>query len=423
MVKKEKKKVYMLADSIYSTTGNARVTKTLLTGLKSQGFNVANIGIGAEGEFEGIKFLPITQHGFDENSVQVFLNKLTKYLERDKPDFLIILGDRVHFQNLGVGNISKDFLEMIGTKMIFWETVDSNAMLCMENTIQNPTTPRKQIYPACTNVVTTSHYGKKVLENEFVKVDKVIWEFVDTERFTPVNDNKKIEIRKEYRFKKDDFVFFMVGRCMRRKNPELVMEALYPLLVEHPNVRLFCLIPDYNIKDDQNLVDFAKRVLPSRYGGRDMIDEQKILFCTVNKQPTRLAAGIDDDEVVKFYQISDAVISGSSNEGFNLVFGETMSCGLPYVGINNTTIPELTSNGKVGFIAPGSVEHHVGQSMVITTTSIEEMREQCKKVLSLSKEDMGKMKEKNRSYIKDLIPKSKMILEWKHYLESISGGN
>ncbi len=417
----KKKSLMLLSDSIEYTTGNARVAKALLKGLQKLGYDVANLSSGndvPEWEFEGIKMLPITQYGFEDHNVQIFMNKLTKYLLRDKPDYLLVLGDRIQFQQLGLGNMERSFIKKIGTKLIFWETVDSDAKLCMEGTL-NAQNPRRQIYNTFDYIVTTSNYGKKVLEREFVKVDKVIWECVDTDEFCPVGKDKKIEIRKKYRFRHDDFIFMVICRCMRRKNPELAIESIYPLLAEYPKSRLFCIIPGYNLKDDQNLIDFCRRVLPIRYKGRDFIAEQKILFCTVDGKPIDLSTGIDNEEVVKFYQACDAVISGSSNEGFNLVFGETLAVGLPYIGINNTTIPELSNNGEVGFIAKGSQEHHVGQGIRIKSTSVEELREQIRKVLDLSDEERKILKEKYVKYAKDNISRGKMIGAWYKYLKSI----
>lgn len=419
----KKKKVIFLSDSIFATTGNAKVAKALLKGLQKLGYDVINMAIGAdepENTFEGIKILPIAQHGFDDGFVRIFMNKLTQYLKREKPDYFIVLGDRIHYQQLGIGNIEREFIKKLGTKMIFWETVDSDVKLCLESSLKRKNNPRRDIYNTFDHIVTTSQYGKEVLEREFTKVDKVIWEFVDTEIFTPVNDQKKIEIRKQYRFRKDDFIFMTMGRCMRRKNPELVIEAIYPLLIEYPDARLFCVIPDYYKKDEQHLIDFCCRVMPIRYGGRDLIDEKKILFCTVDGKAMGLARGITDEEVIKFYQLSDAVISGSSNEGFNLVFGETCSVGLPYIGINNTTIPELTNNGEVGFIAEGSQEYHVGQSMMVKSTSIEEFRGQIKRVLNLTKEERDQLKETNRKFISERLSRGIMISSWHKYLKSIT---
>ena len=418
----KRKSVLLLSDNISSTTGNSKVALTLLKGLQKQGYNVSSMSVGGdepETEFDGIRLLPISQYGFDDNSVNIFMTKLTRYLLREKPDYFIVLGDRVHFQQLGIGNIEKEFIKQIDTKMIFWETVDSDVRLCMESMLNNPRNPKRDIYNTFDYIVTTSQYGKDVLENELIKVDKVIWEFVDTELFLPITDKKKLEIRKDYRFKHDDFIFMVVGRCIRRKNHELVIEALYPFLIDNPKVRLFCMIPDYNSKDDLNLIDFCKRVLPIRYGGRDMIDEQKILFCTSNGKPLNIVAGIDQEEVIKFYQASDAVISGSMNEGFNLVVCETISTGLPYIGINNTTIPELTNNGEVGFIAPASQEQHVGLGIKLQSTSIENMREQIKKVLALSVDERKKISERYHKYADDHFSRSKMITEWVKYLQSI----
>lgn len=422
----KKRKLLLLSDSLRATTGNSRVARGLLKGLKKLGYTVGSISLGPdepEGELDGIKILPITQRGFDDDSVQQFMYKLTLYLEREKPDYFIFLGDAVHFQSLNVGAISKEFLKGIGTKMIFWETCDSDVRICMENHYKRVVNPRIQIYKACDYVVTTSEHGKKVLEHEFINVDKVIWEFVDTDEFIPVSKDKKIELRKEYHFRKDDFIFFSSGRCMRRKGHELMIEALYPLLCEYEHARLFCLIPDFDKNDELNLIDFIKRVMVSRdeYGNRDLINEQKISFCTVDKKPIRLTVGIDDKEVVKFHQLSDAMIMGTMNEGFNLNFGESMSVGNPYVGSNNTTIPELTNDGEVGFIAPIMYQAHLGQGLYLGNTTVDELRKQAKKVLDLSEKEMDELRITNRKFIENQMPRGKCISSWYKFLKEIEG--
>ena len=74
----KKKKLIMLSDSILSTTGNSKVAKALLKGLQKLGYEAINMAIAAdepEWVIEGIKILPIAQHGFDDNDVEVFMNK------------------------------------------------------------------------------------------------------------------------------------------------------------------------------------------------------------------------------------------------------------------------------------------------------------------------------------------------------------
>lgn len=420
----EKKKFYILGDSIKFTTGNAKVVKGLLGELKKKGYDVANIAVGAdevEHEVEGIKVLPIAQHGFADDHVMMFLNKLILYLERDKPDYLIILGDTIHYQNLGVGNITKEFLKDNGIKLIFWETVDADIMLCMDKSYKTMN-PKQSIHSICDHVVTTSKHGKEVLENEFVKVDKVIWEFVDHNKFIPVSEEKKTEIRKEFRFKKTDHVILMAGRNMRRKNHELAIESIYPLMIKNPNMILFCIIPEYDKNDSENLIDYCARVMPLKFGGRDLIDEQKILFCTKDKMPLRLMHGVSDEEMIKFFQLSDATLSGSSNEGFNLIFGETLAVGNPYIGINNTTIPELSENGKYGFIAPALFGFNVGNGIKVFSTTSEELRKQIEKEYALSTEEREKLKEDYVKYVKENLSLNKCAEEWHKYINEIEGG-
>ena len=374
----KKKKVCILGDNMSYSTGNAKVIRELAQGFKKLlCYDVSHIAIGPDGieqTKDGIKVLPIEEGGFDDRSVFKFLDKLSQYIKRDKYDYLIILGDSVNYQKRGIGNL----IPNSKTKIIFWETVDSNVRLCMEQGY-NMQNVRKEIYNVCNHIITTADYGKQVLEKEFVKVDKVIWEFADTKKFYPIDEKKKAEIRTEYRFREDDFIFFMVGRNIRRKNNELAFSALYPLLLENEDMKVFCLIPDFQRDDDNNLLDYIQRVLVKEHG-RDLVEERQIVFCTTDgKTPVRLMEGVSDDEVVRYHQLSDAYISATSNEGFNLNFGEALAVGHPYVGIANTTLPELCKDGEFAYMAPIDFDFNVGMGFKVSTCKEETLRKQAKK--------------------------------------------
>ncbi len=193
-----KKKVCIMGDNLNYTTGNARVIKELSRGLaKLPFYDVSHIAIGPddiEQKEKGVKFLPVQEGGFDDASVFKFLEKISQYIKREKFDYIIILGDAINYQKRGIGNLNMKHLSP-KTKVIFWETVDSNSRLCMEQgyCLRNA---RSEIYGICDKVVATAHYGKDVLEAEMVKVDKVIWEFADTDKFFPIDKKSVMKLEK-----------------------------------------------------------------------------------------------------------------------------------------------------------------------------------------------------------------------------------
>lgn len=52
------------------------------------------------------------------------------------------------------------------------------------------------------------------------------------------------------------------------------------------------------------------------------------------------------------YQQSDILLFPTVREGFGLAAAEAMSCGLPVVATNCSSLPELIDNGKGGFLCP-----------------------------------------------------------------------
>ena len=421
----EKKiKICLLSDSPTHTTGNAKVAREMMKGLSDKGYDMYSMAVGygdlPEKDMGHYKLLPIQHENYSENSVAMFLSKVSQYIERDKYDYLIVLGDEIYYTYLGLGNLDKEFLNECGTKIIPWITVDSNMRLCMESAYKHPSNPKLMLYSPASHIISASHYGKNVLENDFLKVDKVIWPHVDTETFAPVTKEEKIKLRKKYRFGKDDFIFLTVARNTRRKNNELAIESVYQLMIDNPHIRWFGIIPGYNESDENNLIDFVKNKLAFKYGGRDLISEKRILFANTNKKALKLATSqITDEEIIEFYKLSDVTISGSSNEGFGSSYVESIAVGNPFVTLNHTTIPELTDDGKYALVADAVMEICVGQGIMVNCTSLERMAEQTKIAYNLCKSS------KFEEYKKGIVNHAKkfdvkrMIREWDEYIEHL----
>jgi glycosyltransferase involved in cell wall biosynthesis len=59
---------------------------------------------------------------------------------------------------------------------------------------------------------------------------------------------------------------------------------------------------------------------------------------------------IPHKEMVRLYQQADILIFPSIREGFGLSVAEAMSCGLPVVAFNTSSLPELVDHQSGGYL-------------------------------------------------------------------------
>ena len=126
-----------------------------------------------------------------------------------------------------------------------------------------------------------------------------------------------------------------VGRLIREKNPDLLIEAISIIFREFPGIR--CIIVGDGPEKD-------------RLTG--LIKEQRL-------EDNVIAAGFmaNHDDVIGLMKASKVFVSPSFREGFGMAALEAMACGLPVVTINapKNAVKELVT-GKTGIICDPSPE-------------------------------------------------------------------
>jgi glycosyltransferase involved in cell wall biosynthesis len=71
----------------------------------------------------------------------------------------------------------------------------------------------------------------------------------------------------------------------------------------------------------------------------------------------RLLGWLNEDELIRAYQESDALLFPSRSEGFGYAALEAMACGKPVIASDSTALPEVVSNGITGLLCnPGDAE-------------------------------------------------------------------
>jgi len=145
---------------------------------------------------------------------------------------------------------------------------------------------------------------KRFYTNSVFKINGV---GVNLQRFkSPENNEKKMELRKNYGFKDSDFILIYVAQFVPRKNHGFLIAQMPLLLQKISNLKILFVGSGYLMEKCKSLVK------------KQALDDQ-VLFLGYRT------------DVENLYPLSDILISVSNQEGFGLNLPEGMACGLPIV--------------------------------------------------------------------------------------------
>jgi glycosyltransferase involved in cell wall biosynthesis len=148
----------------------------------------------------------------------------------------------------------------------------------------------------------------------------VVPEGVDTTRFTPLRDDKRVELWRDRMVGAGQPFILYVGKPTERRN----LSAL---------VRAFALL-----RREKTLVHklvIAGADLPGASPFRQVIQKEGL------SQQVIVLGHVGHDELPLIYNAADVLVYPSSYEGFGMPVLEAMSCGTPVIALNNSAIPEL----------------------------------------------------------------------------------
>ena len=155
-----------------------------------------------------------------------------------------------------------------------------------------------------TEIIESLHYPSEKISVAYPGVD---------ERFRPVRKNGK------------NFTIMFVGGLKQRKNPEFLLQVLEK--IDRPEVEL---------------VFAGDGPLKNKLKGKNV----------------RVTGFIAEKDKPAIYHQADVVILPSVKEGFGMTLIEAGAGGLPVVGNNSWSIPEIIQDGVTGFLAePGNEDN------------------------------------------------------------------
>jgi glycosyltransferase involved in cell wall biosynthesis len=125
------------------------------------------------------------------------------------------------------------------------------------------------------------------------------------------------------------------------------------------------------------------------------------------KHPRLVNVGrVEYKDMPSLYQSADILLFPTVREGFGLVAAEAMSCGLPVVATNCSSLPELIDNGKGGFLCGlGDVDDFSNKINLLADDAV-------------LRKDMG---DYNRAKVEQSFTLKRMVFEYQQLFEEVLG--
>jgi glycosyltransferase involved in cell wall biosynthesis len=319
----ERKKILLICDDIRVHSGVATVAREIVINT-CQHFNFVNIAGAINHPEQGKKFDlsadTAKNAGIEDASVILYpvngygdANFLRQIMALEKPDAIMIITDPRYFEWLfQIEN------EIRKTTPIIYLNIWDDFPAPLYN---------KAFYESCDALLAISKQTKLI--NEVVLGEKAkgkILEYVphglNPSHYYPIEDEKELEELETFRknlFEDDkDFILFFNSRNIRRKQiPDTMLAFRYFL--------------DTLPKEKAEKCAFVLHTEVSSEHGTDLEEVRKILFKDYPKAIYFSTNKLSTQQLNMLYNIADAQILLTSNEGWGLTLTEAMLAGTPFI--------------------------------------------------------------------------------------------
>lgn len=178
-------------------------------------------------------------------------------------------------------------------------------------------------------VIAFSRYAQQQIKKYTGKDVPYIYHGVDIDVFKPASTEEKQQWRKQYFHIEDEtFLVSIFARNQWRKDIGRSIMAFKLFHQQYPHSKLYIHASQSDLG--------GNIVLQAKLLGMDLLDGS-IAFVP---DPFSMS-GVPAEVLRQLYCCSNVVVSSSQGEGFGLTTVEAIACGVPFVGPDNTTFPEL----------------------------------------------------------------------------------
>jgi len=196
--------------------------------------------------------------------------------------------------------------------------------------------------------VAPSHFQQKEWASYDPPIDfsPVIYHGVETKTYFPMD---KKESKKSIGIPEDCFVFGQIAANSDKENRKgfaQIIRALRIFLDSNPDVK----------KETLRYLIFSNPADPRGLQLELFLKKQDIRDIAILQNPLLFSTGIKDSEMNVLYNAMDVQLYASFREGFGMPILEAMSCGIPNIVTNFSSMPELVE-GRGWVTEPMTREH------------------------------------------------------------------
>ena len=157
---------------------------------------------------------------------------------------------------------------------------------------------------------------------------------VDVNRFKPLQDKERNQLKKKLGFKSQEKIISFQGSVSLRKGIDILLEIWPKVFKKFPQTKLLFLGPvDKTIATKETFFDYAKNFMTKEVFQKSVI----------------LTGLISQDKIIEYFQVSDVFVLPSIKEGLPNSLLEAMSIGLPSIATAIGGINDLIIKGQNGF--------------------------------------------------------------------------
>jgi glycosyltransferase involved in cell wall biosynthesis len=312
----------------------------------------------------------------DRNDVWI---KLESFCNNFNPDKVIFYQDILNFEYYNIGKLN--------CKLYLWLPIHNNFKNHKLLTyVEKHKDKTLNFLPLFDKIATFSNFGMEVLKSYNYK-PFFINHAIDNNVF--YKKYNKQDLRTNFNIDPSTFVCLMIAN-----NSEASHRKAFSY-----NLSAFKLFSEKN--------ENCLLLLKSKANGASDLNKMISDLGISRKVKFIEPANIPTDSLIKFYCISDVLLSASKSEGFGIPIVEAQFCGLPVITTNCTAMPENTYNGIC--TEPSEVSLKVNGLNSWSDPSVDNIKSAMEKIYS------GEYTP--REFDKEKYNITNIFKDWKEFLE------
>lgn len=339
----EARKILLMADSPFLSTGYSNQARELGWRLAKDGYDVSYFAWNYMGRpLWHVDGDIVSEGRKPKNAYKVLSSSgraawgddlLVYYLNTVKPELFIAVADSFMLQYMVTGSPHMPSgIDFAPTKTAFWFPSDGDPFVAGCDRVL-----KKFDYP----IAMSRHAQKQVVDENGVQNAGYIPLGTDGKKFSPIKDKDALRAKWSQRLRADlrgKFVVGCVARNQGRKNVAALVEAFATFAQGKQDVFLL-LHTDPNDPAGQG-VSMMELLMKRGIGFK------------AGFTGLQWFAGFNEEEMRELYNLMDVHALPTTGEGFGIPLVEAAACGVPSIATDYTTTKEIITDHQAGYAVP-----------------------------------------------------------------------